>query len=122
MNRYIRLKDALKDFLKEYDLTINDILNLMDESKEGAIRALRKRTHLNLRQIKFLIESLSSKQLNLLLFVLQTFYISNQSGLYKGRLLVPKRDQVIINNKASIEGLRLIMRELNIRPQWVKVI
>ncbi len=119
---YVRLRDVIKDFLKEHNLTLNDVLEAMDESREGAIEALKRRTHLNIKQIKFLVDSLSSKQVNLLLFVIQTFYIANPSGLYRGKLIIPRRDDVITNGKATVSGLRLIMKELGIRPQWARVI
>ena len=118
--KYVKLRDAIKDFLKESNLKLQDILDAMDESKEGAEQALLRRTNLSIKEVRALVNAISSKELNLLLFALQTFYISNPSGMYKGRIIIPSRDEVLTKGKASKNGLRLLMRELNITPIWAK--
>jgi DNA-binding transcriptional MerR regulator len=78
---YIPLRKALKDYLKEQGITLNDLLSVMDEDKEGIMEALSKRVYLTRKQREALEKWLSSKDLNLLLFVIQAFYILNPSGL-----------------------------------------
>jgi len=65
---------------------------------------------------KRLESTLSSRQLNYLIFVLQTFYIINPSGMYKSMSLLPAREDVMIGEKATIESVRLILRALDIGP------
>ena len=48
----IKLKDAVKDLLKEHGITVNDILDLMDENKIEIAEAFKKRTWLKEREIK----------------------------------------------------------------------
>ncbi len=120
--RYVRLRDAIKDFLRDNQIEIQDILDAMDESKENAEKALLRRTNLSKKEVRALVNSISSKKINLLLFALQTFYISNPSGMYKGRILIPLRNEVIIHGKASKRGLRLLMHELRITADWAKTI
>ncbi|MEM3047319.1 MAG: hypothetical protein QW057_09615, partial [Candidatus Bathyarchaeia archaeon] len=59
--------------------------------------------------------SLSSRELNLLLFALQVFYVTNLSGLYKGREVYPPRDEVMRGTKATLDGVRKVGRALGIR-------
>jgi len=111
---YIDLRRALKNFLKEQGVTLRDVLSLMDESKEGIMEALRKRIHLTEAQSRALERGLSSKDLNLLLFVIQTFYIVNPAGLYKGFIIEPKREDVMWGNKVTFEGCKMILEALRI--------
>ena len=112
---YIKLRDALKDLLKEEKLTINDILIAMSEMKEDLTYALQRRTRLKKEEVRQLIEIYGERRINLLLFILQTFYLSNHSGLYKGRIIIPLREEIINNEKATRSGLRQLLRETEIR-------
>lgn len=114
----IRLKDALKDFLKEQKLNINDILDAMDEDPEGILESLRKRTWLNEKETRELMERYTARKINLLIFILQTFYLINPSGLYKGLLLEPSADEVVSKGKATKTGLMRIIKELETRITW----
>jgi DNA-binding transcriptional MerR regulator len=111
---YIDLKDALKDYLKENGITLQDLLSVMDEEKEGIMEALSKRVALTDEDRHELERSLQSNQLNTLLFVIQAFYIINLGGLYKGRIIYPVREDVMRGGKVTTEGLRKIARALGI--------
>jgi hypothetical protein len=111
---YISLRKVLKDYLKEQGITLNDLLSVMDEDKEGIMEALGKRVHLTSWQRKALERNLSSRELNLLLFVIQAFYILNPSGLYKGLIIDPVREDVMRGDKVTFEGCKSILKSLGI--------
>ncbi|RLE57500.1 MAG: hypothetical protein DRJ30_00065 [Candidatus Methanomethylicota archaeon] len=114
----IKLKDAVKDFLKEHGITVNDILDLMDENKIEIAEAFKKRTWLKEREIKSLVERYSARKLNLLLFIIQTFYLANPSGLYKGFMLEPRFGDIVLNGKVTREGVVKILKEIEGRIIW----
>jgi len=111
---YIPLRKVMKDYLKDQGITLNDLLSVMDEDKEGIMEALSKRVYLTRAQRKALERGLSSKDLNLLLFVIQAFYILNPSGLYKGLIIEPVREDVMIGDKVTFEGCKIILKSLGI--------
>ena len=119
--RYIDLRTALKDYLKEQEITLSDLLDVMDEQKEGIMEALRKRVHLTEAQSRALEENLTSRQLNLLLFVIQAFYLLNPSGTYRDFILDPTREDVIYGDKATFEGCKMILRALRISTEGLDV-
>lgn len=109
---YIPLKKALKDYLKECGYTLSDLLGTMDEERKGLMEALRERIQLTDQQSRLLEQTCSSRDLNLLLFVAQAFYIINPSGMYKGMVIEPTRDEVMHGEKISYEGCRAILKAL----------
>lgn len=109
---YIPLEKAVNDYLKEQGLTVADVVAVMDEDREGVLESLRKRCTTSFRTEMRLLEKLTSRQLNFLIFVMQAFYIVNVSGMYKGFLIYPERDQVVAGQKITEEGLRLILKAL----------
>ncbi len=111
---YIPLRKALKDYLREQGITLSDLLSLMDEEKKGLMEALRERVHLTEPQSRKLEKSLTSRDLNLLLFVVQAFYVLNHSGLYKGFIIEPTREEVMWGNKATFEGCKMILKALQV--------
>ncbi|MEM2889624.1 MAG: hypothetical protein QXI71_06355 [Candidatus Bathyarchaeia archaeon] len=111
---YIPLRRALKDYLKEQGIMLSDLLSQMDEEKKGLMEALRERVHLTEFQSRRLEKVLTSRDLNLLLFVVQAFYILNHSGLYKGYIIEPTREEVMWGNKATFEGCKLILKALQV--------
>jgi hypothetical protein len=115
--RYIDLRTALKNYFKEQNITLPDLLSVMDENKEGIVEALRKRVHLTEGQCRALEENLTSKQLNLLLFVIQAFYLLNPPGTYKGLIIDPTREDVMSGDKATFEGCKMILRALRISTE-----
>ena len=116
---YIRLKDALKDYLREQGLTLDDILDAMDETPELIEASFLKRVNITPEDFKKLEATYTSRQLNLLIFVIQVFYFANVSGLYKNRLIVPLREEVVgPDGRITKEGLVKIIRSLGLRPKW----
>jgi len=118
---YIDLRAALKDYLKEQGITLSDLLSVMDEQKEGIMESLRKRVHLTEAQSRALERNLTSKQLNLLLFVVQAFYLLNPSGTYKDFILEPTREDVVYGDKATFEGCKMILEALRISTEGLDV-
>lgn len=113
-SRFIHIRRALDDFLEEKQIEIQDILSVMDEEVKGIERYLREKTLLREEEIEKLVRKYSSRELNLLIFVLQTFYIVNMGGLYKGRLILPLRGEILQGNKATLEGISKLLRALGI--------
>ncbi len=111
---YIELRRVLKDYLKEQGITLKDLLDVMDEDKDEIMESLRKRVQLTEEQSRTLERTLSSRDLNLLLFVIQTFYILNPSGLYKGFIIDPSREDVMWRNKVTYDGCKMILKALRI--------
>ena len=117
---YITLKKVLKDYLREHGITLRDLLSAMDEDKEGIMEALSRRVHLTREQRRALERGLSSRDLNLLLFVIQAFYIINPSGLYKGFIIEPVREDVMFGDKVTFEGCKMILKALGISTKDVE--
>jgi len=117
---YIPLKKVLKDYLREHGITLRDLLSAMDEDKEGIMEALSRRVHLTREQRRALELGLSSRDLNLLLFVIQAFYIINPSGLYKGFIIEPVREDVMFGDKVTFEGCKMILKALGISTKDVE--
>ncbi|MGQ9513912.1 MAG: hypothetical protein ACUVTL_02500 [Thermoproteota archaeon] len=112
----ISIRDATKDFLAEAGLTIDDILDQMDEDPEGIDESLRKRIWLDDVTARKLESLIPSRYLNYLIFVLQTFYIINPSGMYKSMFIIPTRESVMRGEKATYNGALLVLKALGIRP------
>jgi hypothetical protein len=110
--RYIPLRKALKDYLKEQRTTLSDLLGIMDEERKGIMEALQERVQLTDAQSRMLEQTISTRDLNLLLFVAQAFYLLNPSGMYKGFAIEPTRDEVVWGDKITYEGCRIILKAL----------
>jgi len=117
---YVTLREALKDFLREHNLTLEEVLSLMDEEDRDSLRAsLIKRIALSPKELDALEKNYTARQLNLLILAIQVFYLSNPSGLYKGRLIIPLRDEVVgQDGRITSKGLRLILKSLGLKPRW----
>jgi len=111
---YIPLRKALKDYLKEQGIVLYDLLGKMDEERKGIMEALQERIQLTEAQSRMMERNVSSKDLNLLLFVIQTFYLINPSGMYKGFVIEPTRDEVMRRDKITFEGCKIILKALNV--------
>lgn len=111
-NYYIPLKKAVDDYLKEQGLTLSDMVAVMDEDRESIAESLRKRCSISLKTERLLLERLTSRQLNMLIFVIQVFYIINMGGIYKGLIIYPERSSVVSGQKVTEEGLRLVLKAL----------
>ncbi|MBO3839693.1 MAG: hypothetical protein QXM98_01530 [Thermoproteota archaeon] len=90
------------------------MVRAMDEDVEGIVESLRKRCAISFRTERILLEKLTSKQLNFLIFVIHTFYIINMGGMYKGFLIYPRRENVVSGQKVTEEGLRQILKALEL--------
>jgi len=111
-SHYIPLKKAVDDYLREQGLTVADVVAVMDEDKESIAESLRKRCAISLGTERQLLEKLTSKQLNMLIFVVQVFYIINIGGMYKGLIIHPERGSVVSGQKVTEEGLRQVLKAL----------
>ncbi|MEM2599513.1 MAG: hypothetical protein QW542_00125 [Thermoproteota archaeon] len=111
-SHYIPLKKAVDDYLKEQGLTVSDVVAVMDEDKESIAESIRKRCSISLKTERLLLERLTSRQLNMLIFVIQVFYIINMGGIYKGFIIHPERSRVVSGQKVTEEGLRLVLKAL----------
>ena len=111
---YIHIRKVLKDFLKEKGTTLTNLLSVMDEDKTGIIEALHQRIHLTESQALALDRNLSSRNLNLLLFVIQAFYLINPSGMYKGEFIEPALEDVLWREKITFKGCLKILKALHI--------
>jgi len=118
---YIHIRKALRDYLKEQGVTLSDLLNVMPEDRQGTMEALRERVHLSEVQSAALERSVRSRDLDLLLFVVQAFYLINPSGMYKGFTIEPLREDVVWGEKATFEGCKRILKALRITTQGLDV-
>ncbi|MCW4020034.1 MAG: hypothetical protein NWF14_02225 [Candidatus Bathyarchaeota archaeon] len=118
---YIHVRRVLKDFLKEQRTALSDLRGVMDEGKEGIMEALRGIVNLTDAQVGALERGLRSKELNLLLFVVQAFYLLNPSGMYKGFIIEPVRDNVVWGEKATFEGCKAILKALHISTKSLDI-
>ena len=110
---YISLRKALKDYLKEQGIMLSDLLSMMNEERKGIMEALRERIQLTDQQNKFLEQNYSSRNLNLLLFVAQAFYLQNYLGIYKGMVIEPTREDIVRGQKITYEGCKTILETLS---------
>ena len=116
-DEYIHIRKALRDYLKEQDVTLSDLLNAMPEDRQGTMEALRERVYLSEAQSTALERSIRSRDLDLLLFVVQAFYLINPSGLYKGFTIEPLREEVVRGEKATFDGCKRILKALRVTAQ-----
>ncbi len=109
----IPVEKALLDLLREYGTTLDDLLVAMKTENLDVYEELIKRIAMPSKDTIAYIYSLPWKLVALTLFTLQALYIVNPSGLYKGYLLDPPREQVIItNNKASHKSILVLITRL----------
>jgi len=117
MRRIITLREALRDFLRDVGLSLDDILSAMDEDPRGIIESLKMRVDIGEHEARRLERALTTRQLNLLIFVIHVFYYANPSGYYKGYLLYPPRELIIgEDGRVTSKGLSLVLRSLGIMP------
>ncbi len=119
MRRLKTLKEVLEDFLREQGLTVDDILDAMDEDPKGILESLTMRVSISEEEALKFLKLYSSRQLNLAIFAIQVFYLSNPSGYYKGYLIYPTPDMVRgPDGLITKEGLILILRSLGLKPGY----
>ena len=118
--KVITLREALEDLLREEGITLDDLLDAMDEDPRGIAESLMARVELSEEDVRRLEEAYSPRELNLIVFVLQAFYLSVPSGIYKGMLVYPTREEVVgPSGKVTRRGLALVIRSLGLRPWHV---
>lgn len=118
MSDTITLREALKDFLREQGLTLDDVLSAMDEDSRGIIGSLIARASITVEEAEQLEKMYTARQLNLLIFAIHLFYYANPSGLYKGRIIIPARISVVgPDGRVTRAGLHLVMRSLGLTPR-----
>ena len=108
----IPIEQALNDLLREYGITINDLFEAMLVEDIDVYEELLKRLETKSKDIVASIYSMPWKLVALTLFTIQAFYIVNPSGMYKGRLLDPPRESMIVGNKVKYSGLLLLINRL----------
>ena len=120
MGRVITLRNVLRDYLREQGLTLDNILDVMDEDPKGIIESLLRRINISEEEVYKLERNYTTRELNLLIFVIQVFYIANVSGYYKGYLIYPFRDKIIDEEgKITKDGLIEVIKSLGLKPRWV---
>ena len=91
---------------------LKDVLDMMDEGRDSTMESLSRISGLKEEQLSFIAERLSYRQINLLTFALYALYLNNVSGLYKGMVLVPNREEVVIGQRVTFNGLNMVARAL----------
>ena len=112
MPEQIHLKEVIEDLLKEQGIVLKDVLDIMGEGRDSAMESLSRTSGLKEEQLSFILERLSYRQINLLIFALYALYLNNMPGLYKGMVLVPTREEVMIGQRVTFNGLNLVARAL----------
>ena len=110
----VHIKRAVEDLLSEYGITLKDVLEAMDEEHDSVMESLLRVASLSEEHLAFIERKLKASEINYLVFVIQTFYVINQTGLYKNLVLIPEKDFVMQGRKASFDGLMIISKALGI--------
>lgn len=108
----ISIETALYDLLREYGISLEDLLTAIKLEDIDVYEELIRRIGIRSVDVVKLVNSLSWRLAALLLFVLQAFYIINTSGLYKGFLIEPSRDIVMDGLKVRLDGLMILVNRL----------
>jgi hypothetical protein len=110
--KYIPIENALMDLLREYNITLNDLLDAMIVEGLDVYEELIKRINNPSKDLIATIYLQPWRVIGLTLFVLQAFYIINVSGLYKGYFLDPPREKIMNGSKVSHTGVILLINRL----------
>ncbi|WP_244372384.1 hypothetical protein [Staphylothermus marinus] len=108
----IPIETALHDLLREYGIELNDLFAAMIDEGIDVYRELLNRIDHVTNDIVQVIRNTPWKLVALTLFVLQAFYITNLSGLYKGYFLDPPREDIMNGLKARFTGVLVLMHRL----------
>jgi DNA-binding transcriptional MerR regulator len=112
MRNEIELRAALEDLLKEQGISLKDVLDMMDEEHTSGLQSLSRVSDLTEGQLSTIERKLSYRQINLLTFAIYALYLSNVPGLYKGLRLVPSREDVVVGQRVTFEGLNAVAEAL----------
>jgi hypothetical protein len=110
----VHLRKAVEDLLREYEITLKDLLDAMDEERDSVMSSLLRVASLTEEELMLIERKLKTREINYVIFVIQTFYIINQTGLYKNLVVIPERDYVMEGRKASFDGLAAISKALGL--------
>lgn len=111
MNK-LSVESALKDLLIEYGITFEDLFLAMYSENIDVYGELLERIEVKSRDVIETINNLPWKLAALTLFTIQALYLANPSGLYKGYLLTPSREEVVVGNKVRFSGLLFLINRL----------
>lgn len=114
MNK-LPVEKALHDLLNEYGITFEDLLVAMYSENIDVYEELIRRMEVKSKDVIETINNLPWRLAALTLFVVQALYLANPSGLYKGYLLNPSREEIVSGDKVRFNGLiHLINRLKNV--------
>ena len=108
----VSVEEALKDLLREYGISLDDLLMAMREEGIDVYEELIKRIEYPSKDLIAYIYNLPWKLVALTLFTLQALYIVNPSGLYKGCFLDPPRNLIVSGNKATRRSIIVLTTRL----------
>ncbi len=104
---------ALLDLLREQGITLEDLLAAMRSEGVDVYGELKKRLLYHDKMTILFIDNLDWRRAAILLFTIQSLYIINPSGLYKGFILEPPREKVVYWYRVLPQGLIILAKELN---------
>lgn len=110
----ISVEKALVNLLREYGLTINDIIEAMEAEGIDVYGELLARIAPRSPEAAAYIYSLPRRLAAALLFTLQALYIVNISSIYKDYLLDPPRWAVMAGDKATLLGIKMIVEKIRL--------
>ncbi len=113
ITRYISVVNAFLDLLREYGITIDDLLKAMEEENIDVYDEIIKRLSSKPRDVVKIVYSLPWRNASILLFIIQAFYVINIPGQYKGYLLDPPRHLIMAGDKVKPSGLIYLIKYLN---------
>lgn len=112
MLKRIPIEAALRDLLREYGVTVEDLLVAMMSENLDVYGELVKRIDRVTKDVYETIYSFPWRLVALTLFTLQAFYLANPSGLYKGYVIDPPREAVAVGDKVVFHGLMYLVNRL----------
>lgn len=113
----VHLRRAVEDLLSEYGISLKDLLSAMDEERESVRGSLQRIASLSEEQLILIESKLRTTEINYLVFVIQAFYIINQTGLYKNLVVIPEKDYVMEGRKASFDGIVAVSKALGLNME-----
>ncbi len=114
MVKRVSVERALLDLLREYGITVDDLVAAMEQEGIDVYGELLKRVTPRTREAEAYIYSLPRRLASLLLFTLQALYIINISGLYKDYLLDPPRWRIMVGDKATLLGVKMLVEKIRL--------
>lgn len=109
--RKIPVETALRDLLREYGISLQDLLIAIQSENIDVYNELIARLEVKGRDVTETVFSIPWSLAAITLFTIQALYLMNPSGLYKGYLLDPKREEIVAVDKVRFYGLlRLVSR------------